>query len=754
MPDFGNINDGRPIWVEDFSGKNKAQVLFYRHEDGNWWLGSMDGSKPEWNLVSTTNFGDLQPKHRHFTGDFLGNGGADLLFFYSDDGKWWLGTLAGGTLTWNDVSDPTKDFGNINDGRLFWIADFTGKKKDQLLFVFTDGDGNNAWWLGQVTIMLTGIPVLTWVNVSNTAFGNMADGRPVWNADFTGEGRADILFYSPGDGNWWIGKIAGLVTGPIDASTFTWNLVDNTNKFGALADGRPLRIGRFEWPDKNDVLFFSPGDSAWWLGTVTFSLFDAKYHLTWRNVGTTGFGNVGDGRLIWVENFLGSGRSEVLFYYHEDGNWFLGRMDKGNLTWNPVAKTAFGDLRVAHRTWTGNFGGDSGTDLLFFYSGDQNWWLGSFSNGLLVLTLVTDVTADFGNVDDKRPIWIRDFTGGGRAQVLFYYLRDGNWWVGTVVNSQPSLSKSKLSWNNITNTGAVPEKKTWLEEFGAGIGDAFRGLLDAVEKVAGPVLNVIASIVEAIFSIPFLRWLRWLHSIATMIGSYFISFPEMFLDLLGIRLEKRLRLCVLIQRDDKGILVPRDINNNPYKDSAGNPVSPEAYVLKAVDFAAKVFKDQANVKIIPAGDSFVGIFASTSNTDTLDVCCDKCAGYKDLWTVGSAFELLMMSGNFDGNWHRMLGFGAPICAFAVRGFSDGKTGCSLGPLADYVTVDFRDRTSDPLMTTLAHEIGHACNLEHLYTDQTNLMSPTSKGDTQLGQRKKLRSWQIRDIRASRHVTYL
>ena len=30
------------------------------------------------------------------------------------------------------------------------------------------------------------------------------DGRPFWVSDFSGDGRADVLFYYPGDDNWWL----------------------------------------------------------------------------------------------------------------------------------------------------------------------------------------------------------------------------------------------------------------------------------------------------------------------------------------------------------------------------------------------------------------------------------------------------------------------------------------------------------------------------------------------------------------------
>lgn len=42
-------------------------------------------------------------------------------------------------------------------------------------------------------------------------------------------------------------------------------------------------------------------------------------------------------------------------------------------------------------------------------------------------------TAGFGNlIDGQHPIWIADFTGAGHAQIMFYYSGDGNWWLGSL----------------------------------------------------------------------------------------------------------------------------------------------------------------------------------------------------------------------------------------------------------------------------------------------------------------------------------
>ncbi|MFG1820630.1 M12 family metallopeptidase, partial [Kribbella sp. NPDC049174] len=87
-------------------------------------------------------------------------------------------------------------------------------------------------------------------------------------------------------------------------------------------------------------------------------------------------------------------------------------------------------------TWVGRFEGGSQDQLLYYSPARQVWYLGRTNNsGALVFTQIGD-TAGFGDLDDGRPFWVGDFTGGGTTDILFYYPGDDNWWLGTVTNGQ------------------------------------------------------------------------------------------------------------------------------------------------------------------------------------------------------------------------------------------------------------------------------------------------------------------------------
>jgi hypothetical protein len=137
-----------------------------------------------------------------------------------------------------------------------------------------------------------------------------------------------------------------------------------------------------------------------------------------------------------------------MFYYAGDGNWWLGDIVAGQLQWSLVSQSAgFGNLLDGqHPIWISDFTGARRAQVMFYYAGDGNWWLGDMFGGQLQWSLVSQ-SAGFGNlIDGQHPIWIADFVGAGRAQILFYYAGDGNWWLGT-------HGGANIIWDFIGNTG-------------------------------------------------------------------------------------------------------------------------------------------------------------------------------------------------------------------------------------------------------------------------------------------------------------
>lgn len=360
-------------------------------------------------------FGNLAAgRHRFWVDGFGATGGKQILFYYQGDNNWWLGSIASGQLTWEFVGKS--QIGNVNDGRPVWTGYFSNLTRAEVLVYWPP---DHLWYLGTFSGNQ-----LTWRSV-----GTFDGEHPIWVDDFNGDGRTEVLFYGQRDHNWWMGSISG--------GSLTWRLVGNTAGFGNLNDGRPIWSGYFRGVFQADLLFYHPGDHNWWMGVFNGSTFN------WQFVGnTSGFGNLNDGRPLWTGNFQrGFGGTDILFYQPGDNNWWFGSIVADSLTWRPAGRaTGFG-----RPFWTADFTGDGQLDVLNFQPSDHTWRLGSISGGQLAWNSVGN-TSGFGQVWDGRPFWVGDFNRDGKAEMLFYFSGDGNWWLG-------SYNGSQLTWSNVGNTG-------------------------------------------------------------------------------------------------------------------------------------------------------------------------------------------------------------------------------------------------------------------------------------------------------------
>ena len=355
------------------------------------------------------------PQGRTWRGNFTGDGRMDLLSYVPSRFNWFLGSWRGGQLGLQDVGG-TQGFGQVGDGRPFWVGDFNGDGRDDVLFYYP---GDDNWWLGSYNGTS-----LAWSLAGNTrGFGHgISDGRPFWSGRFSRRDRSEILFYFPGDDNWWLGTMA-------NGNTLTWAFAGNTRGFGhAINDGRPFWISDFTGDGRSDILFYTPADDNWWLGTFNGTA------LSWSLAGNTrGFGHLNDGRPMWIGDFNGDGKSGVLFYSPGDDNWWLGTFAGTTLTWALAGNTrGFGrGINDGRPFWIGDLNGDGKQEVLFYYPVDHNWWMATFAGNTMTWSLVGN-TAGFGRLNDGRPVWVDRFANPAKASVVFYFPVDGKWWIGTL----------------------------------------------------------------------------------------------------------------------------------------------------------------------------------------------------------------------------------------------------------------------------------------------------------------------------------
>lgn len=324
----------------------------------------------------------------------------------------------------------------------------------------------------------------------------------------------------------------------------------------------------------------------------------------------------------------------------------------------------------------------------------------------------------------------------------FSWLCDGWVWISNIVC---------VAWTWISNIVCI----AWaaVTVFICVLWDVFTTVVAFVARtlgsILGAILNGIALIAQLAFAIPGLgRVLQGIwNALLTVIWAA-AGILDTIAGLLGIRPEKHLYLVVMNQKDEKG-----------------NPIASEADMLASIALAIQAYRDDANIRVLPvklfdyttpasgnqqASDDYIVNLPSNSTAETLDVNCGTADFTANLGFAGAQFQNLMTLNSFWTNWQRLIGYGAPIIAFSVRSFTGSTDGCSLGPLTDYIMVNFAGAATnsqkEPRSSSiLPHEMGHACDLWHV--DPSNLMQPDDPRTTNLNW------WQIALIRSSRHVTY-
>jgi hypothetical protein len=176
----------------------------------------------------------------------------------------------------------------------------------------------------------------------------------------------------------------------------------------------------------------------------------------------------------------------------------------------------------------------------------------------------------------------------------------------------------------------------------------------------------------------------------------------------------------------------------------------ETTLQPTIELTREILWKAARIRLVAAGGRFVQLDPTPAPSQALNVHCNRAAFVEDYETAGRFFTE-RLARTAIGN---AIGTTTPITAFVVETI-DQFVGCSIGPLADYVTLR-PDAITMARPWALAHEIGHACGLWHVNgvsrlvfggDSATNLMDPFGSGEV-------LTRRQVVTLRNSRHVTFL
>jgi hypothetical protein len=343
------------------------------------------------------------------TGDFTGDGIADVVSFYNygnNQVKAWLfpgtstGSLGPPTVIW----DSGVNAWNWN-ALTFLAGDFTGDGRTDVMAIHDDGGGRTTFWLFAGTGTGIAAPVQVW----DSGAGNFNWSRAQFVAgDFNGDRKVDI---------------------------------------GAFYDYGSARTKAFLWPGTTASTWTLTGP-VWDSGVNNWNASQAKYV-------------AGD--------FTGDGKADVLAFYNYGSAHTKAFLWPGIAT-GLGAVSAVWDSGVGNFDWSraqfvaGDFNGDGKADVVAFYDyGSAHTkaflWPGTTASTWTLTGSVWDSGVNNWNTSQAKYV-AGDFTGDGRADVLAFYnygsAHTKAWlWPGTTASTWTVIGPvwdsgvNNWNWNNM-----------------------------------------------------------------------------------------------------------------------------------------------------------------------------------------------------------------------------------------------------------------------------------------------------------------
>ncbi|MES0490884.1 MAG: SpvB/TcaC N-terminal domain-containing protein [Leptospirales bacterium] len=265
----------------DYDGNGKADIAFYLPKKKEFWVAESQGDRFEFKMYGKLTITDVDIfRAEWFTGDYDGNGISDVILYDEKTGYWIFMTNVGGAFSFIKFAQY---FQNLYRDDYFPAQAMNSSGTSD--FSKEGEDVGKVNWLG---------------------------------GDYNGDGRSDIAFYDSRDGKWWVAE----------------NLRDDVLGF------------RLEW--KVYRVFNAPGRAMF------------SHHR-------------------FSGDFNGDGFSDFLLFDRDKLEWILGAVkndSNGNATIDFSIWSAIPEQRDITRWLQGDFNGDGRSDIGFYSKTDQNFWIG------------------------------------------------------------------------------------------------------------------------------------------------------------------------------------------------------------------------------------------------------------------------------------------------------------------------------------------------------------------------------------------
>jgi subtilisin-like proprotein convertase family protein len=305
------------------------------------------------------------------------------------------------------TADPFPDVlpsGQIAGGEAFPSGTTAGPCT--LASSFNGTDPNGTWSLYVVDDAGGSTGTITGGWSLDITAGGVFGAKRFTNADFDGDGKADVSLWSPSTHNWSIRN----------SSTYA-NRVQLDWGNGSLGD--VAVPGDYDGDKKTDIAIFRPSEGNWYIIP--------------SSTGTPIIKNWGlPGDTPVPEDYDGDGKTDVAVWRGSQGNWYILRSSTN--TGRVVGWGTSGDVPVR-----GHFEGTNGADFTVFRPAEGNWYI--LNNAGSSARIV-----NWGDASDK--LVPGDYDADGKTDVAVWRPSNSVWYV-----LQSSTGTALLrSWGASTDT--------------------------------------------------------------------------------------------------------------------------------------------------------------------------------------------------------------------------------------------------------------------------------------------------------------